>query len=143
MTRINAGIPPQKLTNRHLLAEHREIKRIPNVIKNGKANLDGIPERFSLGKGHVKFFYNKIGYLHARYVEIRRECEARGFNITDYENAFLGLPDDLYGTWEPGAEDIRIIEERIKSREETAHSKVRKEEGGTAEGSGMRGKAKG
>ena len=33
MTRINAGIPPKKLTNRHLLAEHREIKRIPNVIK--------------------------------------------------------------------------------------------------------------
>jgi hypothetical protein len=143
MTRINAGIPPQKLTNRHLLAEHREIKRIPNVIKNGKANLDGIPEQFSLGKGHVKFFYNKLGYLHARYVEIRTECEARGFNITNYEDAFLGLPDDLYGTWEPGAEDIRIIEERIRSREETAQAKARKEEVGTAEGGGTRRKLRG
>jgi hypothetical protein len=142
MTRINAGIPPQKLTNRHLLAEHREIKRIPNVIKNGKAKLENIPKQFSLGKGHVKFFYNKLGYLHARYVEIRTECEARGFNITDYENAFLGLPDDLYGTWEPRTEDIRIIEERIKSREDMAQAKARKEEGETAEGGGTRRKAR-
>lgn len=116
MTRINAGIPPKKLTNRHLLAEHREIKRIPNVIKSGKANLQGIPEQFSLGKGHVKFFYNKLGYLHARYVEIRTECVARGFNITDYEDAFVGLPAELYGKWEPAVEDISLIEARIRER---------------------------
>ena len=30
MTRINVGIPPTELTDRHLLAEHREIKRIQN-----------------------------------------------------------------------------------------------------------------
>ena len=112
------------------------------MIRNGKARLEGIPEQFSLGKGHVKFFYNKLGYLHARYVEIRKECEARGFNITDYEDAFIGLPDDLYGTWEPAAEDIRIIEERIRSREETAHVKMRKERGETAEGASRRRKGK-
>jgi hypothetical protein len=33
MTRINTGIPPKELTDKHLLAEHREIKRIPNCIK--------------------------------------------------------------------------------------------------------------
>jgi hypothetical protein len=116
MTRINAGIAPARLTDRHLLAEHREIKRIPNVIKKGKANLNGIPEHFSLGTGHVKFFYNKLHYLHMRYREIRTECLARGFNITDYEDAFVGLPEELYGKWKPAAEDVRIIEERIRSR---------------------------
>jgi deoxyribonuclease (pyrimidine dimer) len=67
MTRINAGIRPAELVDQHLLAELREIKRIPNVVKQGKAKLDGIPERFSLGTGHVRFFYNKLGYLLRRY----------------------------------------------------------------------------
>jgi hypothetical protein len=39
MTRINL-IPVNELTDQHLLAEHREIKRIPNVILSGRYNLD-------------------------------------------------------------------------------------------------------
>lgn len=38
MTRINI-VPVEKLYDQHLLAEHREIKRIPNVIKQGKYSL--------------------------------------------------------------------------------------------------------
>ena len=63
MTRINVGIPPAELVNQHLIAEHREIKRIPNCIAKGKYNMDGIPDKFKLGTGHVKFFYNKLLYL--------------------------------------------------------------------------------
>ena len=63
MTRINVGIPPAELINQHLIAEHREIKRIPNCIAKGKYNMDNIPRRFKLGKGHVKFFYDKLEYL--------------------------------------------------------------------------------
>ena len=37
MTRINVGINPADLTGKHLIAEHREIKRIPNCI--AKANI--------------------------------------------------------------------------------------------------------
>jgi hypothetical protein len=35
MTRINCGIPPAELTNKHLIAEHREIIRIFNAIAEG------------------------------------------------------------------------------------------------------------
>ena len=56
MTRINAGIPPVELTDKHLIAEHREIKRIPNLISKGKYNMNGQPSEFKLGIGHVKFF---------------------------------------------------------------------------------------
>ena len=63
MTRINVGILPSELTDKHLLAEHREIKRIPNCIVKGKYNMNGIPDKFKLGTGHVKFFYNKLFYL--------------------------------------------------------------------------------
>ena len=62
MTRINCGIPPCELTDKHLMAEHREIKRIPNCIKKGRYSMTGQPEVFTLGKGHVKFFYNKLKY---------------------------------------------------------------------------------
>ena len=36
MTRVNVGIPPVELVDQHLLAEHREIKRIPNCVAKGK-----------------------------------------------------------------------------------------------------------
>lgn len=36
MTRINVGYGVRNLTRQHLLAEHREIKRIPNMISSGK-----------------------------------------------------------------------------------------------------------
>lgn len=32
MTRINVGIPPRALSDKHLLAEHREIKRIKTNV---------------------------------------------------------------------------------------------------------------
>ena len=63
MTRINIGIPPANLTRQHLIAEHREIKRISNQISKGRFNLKDQPKDFTLGTGHVKFFYDKLGYL--------------------------------------------------------------------------------
>jgi len=33
MTRINIGILPHDLTDQHLLAEFRELPRIPNRVK--------------------------------------------------------------------------------------------------------------
>lgn len=99
MTRINAGIHPSELCNKHLFAEHREIKRIPNIIKSGKANLVNIPEEFSLGKGHVKFFYNKLLYLKKRYIEIYNELQHRDFNVTYFGDSFKDLPAELYNDW--------------------------------------------
>ena len=66
MTRINAGIPVQQLNGKHLIAEHREIKRVPNLVRYNieKGNpISGIPPKFTLGKGHVKFFYDKLVIL--------------------------------------------------------------------------------
>ena len=60
MTRINVAIPVEELTREHLISEHREIKRIPNMIKSGRAKIKNIPPKFKLGPGHVKFFYDKL-----------------------------------------------------------------------------------
>ena len=116
MTRINVGIPPQELTDKHLLAEHREIKRIPNCIAKGKYNMDGIPKRFKLGKGHVKFFYNKLLYLGKRYLQLHTECIARGFNVQNYIEAWANVPMELMNNYQPSYMDRKIVQERINEK---------------------------
>lgn len=86
------------------------------MIVSGKAKIKDIPIQFKLGKGHVKFFYNKCGYLLKRYKEIYKECLKRGYKIQNYENAWNNIPDELMGDYEPSIEDIKVVEERIKER---------------------------
>ena len=116
MTRINVGIPPSELTDKHLLAEHREIKRIPNCVLKGKYNMDGIPDRFKLGKGHVKFFYNKLFYLFKRYIKLYDECKNRGFNVQNYCKAWDYAPKELLNDYEPTERDRLIVQQRINEK---------------------------
>lgn len=116
MTRINAGIAPKQLSNKHLIAEHREIKRIPNCISKGKFNLNGQPKEFTLGTGHVKFFYDKLLYLKNRYESLYEECIKRGFNVTYYGEAWNGVPSEFMNDYTPTDRDIKIIKQRILER---------------------------
>ena len=116
MTRINIGIKPATLHDKHLLAEHREIVRIPNSIKRGRYNFKDIPTKFKMGKGHVKFFYDKLKYLHKRYDEIHNECICRGFNVTDFSDSFKDLPCEFYNDYSPTKEDIGIISLRLEEK---------------------------
>jgi len=116
MTRINAGIPVETLHDKHLIAEHREIKRIPNCIAKGRYSLKDKPSKFVLGTGHVKFFYDKLAYLKRRYEQLYRECLRRGFNVSYYGNAWNEVPDELMGDYVPTKEAILLLEERIKQR---------------------------
>lgn len=116
MTRINVGIPPRELTGKHLIAEHRELKRVPNVVRKGRCRLDKIPTQFSLGTGHVSFFYDKLGYLLDRYRALYRECIERGYNVQNYEDAWEGIPENLMNGYTPQPRDISLIRERIADR---------------------------
>lgn len=116
MTRINVGVEPFELPDKLLLAEHREITRIPNMVKRGRVKMDGIPERFRLGTGHVKFFYNKLQFLRSRYVGLYAECRRRGFEVTDRTSAFDGVPAASLHDYSPSPADRQIILDRIQSR---------------------------
>ena len=124
MTRINAFIRPTELSDKHLIAEHREIKRIPNCIYKGRYNCKNTPESFTLGKGHVKFFYCKILWLYKRYLRIHAECIKRGFNVTDYSEAFIKLnwaaPNSkgeyFFLDWKPDKEERKRIRKLIRER---------------------------
>jgi len=116
MTRINVGIQPVELTDQHLIAEHREIKRIPNCVAKGKYNMDGIPDKFKLGTGHVKFFYNKLLYLKFRYASLYAECIRRGFNVQNFIGAWDNVPEELMNDYRVEKNDITIIKKRIDER---------------------------
>ena len=116
MTRINFGIPVETLSNKHLIAEHREIKRIPNCISKGKFSMNGQPANFKLGTGHVKFFYDKLEYLLNRYCQLYDECIKRGFKVQCYVDAWNNVPKDLMNDCNPTQSDIEVVKKRIKER---------------------------
>lgn len=116
MTRINVGISPEELPNQLLLAEHRELKRIPNCIKSGRFNLSNIPEKFTLGTGHVSFFYNKLKYLQTRYSKIYSECLKRNLNVTDFSDSFSGINEYFLGDYVETERDRNLLLQRFQEK---------------------------
>lgn len=85
MTRINL-VPPAELSRLHLVAEYRELPRIFALAH--KASLSPKPwthkqpSAYTLGTGHVLFWYDKLGYLADRHRDLVQEMLARGYKPT-------------------------------------------------------------
>ena len=83
MTRINV-VPVEILTDKHLLAEYKEITRPFNKaykrLQDNNLNYNK-PDNYVLGTGHESFFFDKLLYLHNRYDQLKVELCARKFNI--------------------------------------------------------------
>lgn len=116
MTRVNVGISVKELPKKLLLAEHREIKRIPNMVSEGRVSFVGIPDKFTLGAGHVKFFYNKLGYIQKRYEEIYQECILRGCDVQYYGDVFSKIDSKLMNDYIPTERDRQLLVQRISER---------------------------
>lgn len=116
MTRVNVGILPKELSNQLLIAELREIKRIPNCIKSGRFNLKNVPEKFTLGTGHVSFFYNKIGYLKKRYKNLYTEAISRKLNVQDFSDSFEGISEKYMNDYTETERDRNILLNRFKEK---------------------------
>ena len=93
------GIPVERLTDEHLLAEHREIKRIPRayLVALDSGSIDRVPKAFCLGRGHVLYFIDKPRYTLNRYHKIHKECLRRGFNVEDYSDNWKCYPKRMFG----------------------------------------------
>ena len=115
MTRINL-IPPTELCDQHLLAEHRELTRIPNAVVKGKFHLKGQPEEYKLGEGHVRFFFNKMAFLKRRYDELHTECKARGFKVKYIWPETLPSSPELWLDYQPTDAALEINRQRIQER---------------------------
>lgn len=123
MTRINSNLPPSELKRAHLIAEYREITMVPAALRRSlrtKSKTDilkSIPKQFTLNAGHVKFFYNKQGFLIKRFNAIVSEMKNRGYKYTlNRADAFLGFDDDFNGNWSSTETDDNLVRERIALR---------------------------
>lgn len=119
MTRINL-LPVTQLTDQHLVAEYREILRMPKYLsrslntKRG-VRIDDLPPVFTLNTGHVKFFYNKGRFVRDRFWELRGEMHRRGFTPTIVID-MTTWPKHLMGDYTPSAADVAISRQRIDSK---------------------------
>lgn len=134
MTRINIGIAVEDLTDEHLLAEHREIKRVCNRFKGRleKKKFDDIPNQFSLGKGHELYFVTRPGSTLLRYNFLHAECLERNFKVEDYSDNWDiyadndgKFPFSIHQTSDDDRDIIanRIIERITESKKEYFHYK--------------------
>ena len=115
MTRINC-IPPQELHDKHLIAEYREL---PRIFKLARPCNDA-PEKYVLGTGHMKFFYNKLVYLHKRQQQLVDEMKRRGFKPNFDPSTLMSMTANkyhkLYNDWVPDEEAMALNRSRIANR---------------------------
>jgi len=123
MTRINSDLDPQTLKRMHLVAELREITMVPASLrrslrtKSASEVMRSIPKTFTLNKGHVTFFYNKLGFLSKRFDKLASEMERRGYSPDRSRRvAFDGFDKMWYGEWQSTPADDAVVTERINLR---------------------------
>lgn len=121
MTRINV-VPVETLHYKHLVAEYKEITRVFGLARKSQFDVikgkRKLPVEYTLGTGHVLFFYNKLKYIHLRYKSLIDEMHRRGYNPNPIQDNDLlaGISTKLYNDYSPTAEAIRINSARILER---------------------------
>jgi hypothetical protein len=117
VTRINC-VPAGELSDRHLVAEYRELPRVFGLVRAAVARgerpkpVDG----YRLGEGHVRSFYARLSYLVARHAELVAEMRRRGFKVNFPAPDSRGIASEWFGAWAPSEIDLRINRARIKER---------------------------
>ena len=113
MVRINL-LNPQQLSDQHLVAEYLEIIMLTAYVRK-YPRLNNIPEKYTLGQGHIKFFKNKLRYLQQRHELLKLEMRQRGFKARVKLN-LQQIPSHLFNNWQPQKEDYKIIRQRINEK---------------------------
>lgn len=123
MTRINV-VAVESLTRQHLIAEYRELPRTFQLaykaFSSGKPWSNKQPKEYTLGTGHVLFFYDKLLFLSNRHESIVVEMLKRGYNPIYQGSLFEEWKDKIpSGYWKnyiPTENALMINKERIDLR---------------------------
>ncbi|MFQ6722460.1 pyrimidine dimer DNA glycosylase/endonuclease V, partial [Bordetella pertussis] len=119
MTRINC-VPVEELSGPHLVAEYRELPRVFALAHKAAARGALVqPAAYTLGKGHLLFFYTRLGYLARRHRALVEEMRRRG-----YRPAFAGvtcedfadIPAPFWNDRTPTEEALALNRARIAAR---------------------------
>ncbi|MGH6751853.1 MAG: pyrimidine dimer DNA glycosylase/endonuclease V, partial [Bradyrhizobium sp.] len=84
------------------------------------------PVRYTLGRGHVRFFYARLRYLVKRQADLISEMQSRGYrpNFSDVGSLLDGIPPEWCGDWQPTAEAISTNRARIEQRLQSMSAKA-------------------
>lgn len=125
MTRVNL-VDPVLLADQHLFAEWREIKMVPAALRrslrtrNKNDILRNISNEYTLNKGHVTFFYDKMNFLSDRYSMLTDELVKRGYELQTHDVSdifYNNIPEEFKTIeWSPTKYEIKINVERILLR---------------------------
>ncbi len=122
MTRINC-IPPQELCREHLVAEYRELPRLFGLVRaaaeRGERRGDPRnPKEYTLGPGHVRFFYDKLAWALDRQWRLYKEMKARGYRPSFKPSSDLvaDIPVEFYRWWTPTEKAMALNRARIEER---------------------------
>ena len=115
MTRINT-LPPRLLLDEWLIAEYRELKRIPNKMREGRYLPGPLPPTYRMGPGHERFFLDKMLYLKLRHDKIRDEMWARFRRDYPIRVEVYDLPEYLLNDWQPTLRDHQVNVGRLVER---------------------------
>ncbi|MFN4336341.1 MAG: pyrimidine dimer DNA glycosylase/endonuclease V [Candidatus Nitrosocaldus sp.] len=114
MVRVNL-IDPLYLTDQHLVAEYNEILMLISYLRRHPLRDYGIiriPKRFTLGKGHMIFFKDKVLYLKRRHDSLRYEMGRRGYTSRRVVS-IDGFPRIMLCDWSPDEDDVSLIKSRL------------------------------
>jgi deoxyribonuclease (pyrimidine dimer) len=98
------------------VAEYDEILMLLGYVRRYPKIVPGtIQERYCLGKGHIKFFKNKLLYIKKRHEVLKQEMKKRGF-ATNITVDLLTYPKELRNDWKPNCSDAIVIKKRITEK---------------------------
>lgn len=117
MTRINC-VPPSELTRQHLVAEYRELPRVFGLVRAAidRGETPTPAPAYTLGKGHVRFFYTRLAWLARRQAALIAEMQRRGYAPAYGAPTLDDFPQEWCGDWDPPAEALRVNRARIAER---------------------------
>jgi len=121
MTRINV-VPVEELHYSHLVAEYRELPRVFTLARNAQRDILGgrkkLPTEWTLGKGHVTFYFDKLKYCSDRYEQLTKEMQNRNYNPKPIatESLLEGIDIKLIKDYIPTKEALEENRKRISLR---------------------------
>jgi deoxyribonuclease (pyrimidine dimer) len=124
MTRINC-IEPKLLYNKHLFIEYRELPRVFNLARR-LSSYEKVPS-YTMGTGHVKFFYDKLEYLINRQKLLVDELLGRGYRLSHPNPEALRELNScavLYNNWTPTLKDKEVNLKRLLEKNPYYYNKV-------------------
>ncbi|MFW6014791.1 MAG: pyrimidine dimer DNA glycosylase/endonuclease V [Candidatus Nanoarchaeia archaeon] len=113
MVRVNL-VEPKRLSDQHLIAEYNEILMLLAYVKRYPA-LREIPKEYCLGKGHMKFFKDKLKFLQKRHESLKKEMRRRNFRANKTIR-LSDFPKNLRNDWEPSEGDYKKVKKRLREK---------------------------